>query len=190
MKLYHVSKVPNLELIEPKISTHKKAYVYATPNLNFALLFGGAGHGDFDGFYGDKDKENGIPYFYEAYPNAFKNRFENEQCYVYQVDPTSFLENQTTFKGELVSEQPVKVVESFKIDNLYSYFQNLIKENKFVLKTYNSQNPEYVAVMRKHIKDRIVMFETYKNKNSKNYIFCQQHYADILKECEEEFNKI
>ena len=41
MKLYHVSKVPNLKVLEPRISTHGKEYVYATTNLEFALFFGG-----------------------------------------------------------------------------------------------------------------------------------------------------
>lgn len=189
MKLYHVSKLPNLTMLEPRVSTHKKPYVYATPNLNFALLFGGKSHGDLDGIYGHKDKEYNVPYFYEAYQDSFKNRFKNQSCYVYQVDPTNFLEGQTSFKGELVSEKPAKILSCFKINDLYDYFAKLIEKKQFVLKTYDANNLDYVAELKAHIKDRIVRFEICNDKNSKNYVFCQQHFPDIIKECENELNK-
>ena len=49
-KLYHVSPVPNLTLLESKVSTHGKSYVYATKNLTVALLFGSnKSMGDLDG---------------------------------------------------------------------------------------------------------------------------------------------
>ncbi|MBQ8909246.1 MAG: hypothetical protein IJY90_03065 [Clostridia bacterium] len=112
-KLYHVSKVPGLNLLEPRVSTHGKPYVYAAKDLCLALLFGSSkSHGDFDGMYGRKD---GVPYFYEAYHGAFKDRFQGEICYIYEVERETFKENQTSFKAELVSEVPVKVLNCTKV---------------------------------------------------------------------------
>ena len=69
-KLYHVSDVPNLKILEPRVSTHGQPFVYATPYLEFALFFGSKkSKGDFDGMYGIN--KQGKPYFYEAYKNAF-----------------------------------------------------------------------------------------------------------------------
>ena len=80
-KLYHVSNVSNLKILKPRVSTHGQAFVYATPYLEFSLLFGSKkSNGDFDGIYGIKDAK---AYFYEAYPGAFKRRFEGQSCYIY-----------------------------------------------------------------------------------------------------------
>ena len=38
--LYHVSSQPGLKVIEPRKSSHKTPYVYATEDLTTALLFG------------------------------------------------------------------------------------------------------------------------------------------------------
>ena len=40
-KIYHVSKTPNLTILEPRICSHNKAYVYVSYHLETALLFGG-----------------------------------------------------------------------------------------------------------------------------------------------------
>ena len=53
MKLYHISSIPNIEVLQPKKSTHGVPYIYATFNLHLGLLFGSSkSHGDFDGMYG------------------------------------------------------------------------------------------------------------------------------------------
>ena len=80
--LYHVSNVPDLKILEPKVSNHGVAYVYATPQLEFALFFGSKiSNGDFDGIIGLNNKN--VPFFYEAYKGAFKRRFEGQSCYIY-----------------------------------------------------------------------------------------------------------
>ena len=41
--LYHVSSTQNIKVLEPRVSTHGKAYVYAIENLVTGLLFGANG---------------------------------------------------------------------------------------------------------------------------------------------------
>lgn len=177
MKLFHVSTVPNLKILEPHISTHGKAYVYATINLEFALFFGSKkSMGDLDGKYGIKDN---IPFFYEAYEGAFKRRFENATCYVYEVDPSTFKEGKTSFKGEVVSELPVKVLSCIKIDNLYKYLLKLNAEDKIDLQFFNNTK-EYTEMIDNHITDRIKGFGILKNKDSRIYNFCEEHFPTIL----------
>ena len=45
--LFHVSSTPDIKVLEPRVSTHGKAYVYAIENLVTGLLFG-AKKDDFD----------------------------------------------------------------------------------------------------------------------------------------------
>ena len=61
--LYHVSQKTGLKALQPHVSTHKKAYVYAIENMVTGILFG-AKQDDFD-FIINTD-EKGIPAIYEV----------------------------------------------------------------------------------------------------------------------------
>ena len=179
MKLYHVSNVPNLKVLKPRISTHGKAYVYATTNLEFALFFGGKeSAGDFDGMYGIKE---GIPFFYESYKGALKRRFDGAKCYIYEVDPSHFEKDKTSFKGEVVSEKPVKVLSCKEINNLYQYLLQLNENGKLQLRFFEETN-EYKKMIYNHISDRIIRFGILNEKNSGLYHFCESHFPTILEE--------
>ena len=97
-KLYHVSHIANLKVLEPKLSSHNKEYVYATKDIVVALFFGSVKTmRDLDGLYGGGF--NGRkPFFYEGFPGAFKRRFEGTSCYIYEVDPTNFEEGKTSYE--------------------------------------------------------------------------------------------
>lgn len=69
MKIYHVSKIPNLTILEPRISTHGKPWIYATRNLTTALVFG-APKDDFDFILGVN--KSGQTELYETYPKFLK----------------------------------------------------------------------------------------------------------------------
>ena len=182
MKLYHVSKVPNIQVLQPQKSTHGIPYVYATSNLELALLFGSSkSFGDFDGVYGTK---NGKPFFYEAYPNALKRRFENEECYIYEVDSKTFKRGKTSFKSEVVSEEPVKVLSCEKVDDLYSLLLSLINEGKISYEPYNENCAEYVEMINEHIKDRLISFGILQNKDSMTYKFCKEKFPSLVNELE------
>lgn len=179
MKLYHVSTVPNLKLLEPRVSTHGKAYVYATTNLEFALFFRGTeSAGDFDGMYGIKD---GIPFFYEAYKGALQRRFEGAKCYIYEVDPSTFEKNKTSFKGEVVSEKPVNIISCKEIDDLYQHLLMLNKNGKMQLHFYEDTK-EYKKMIKNHISDGIISFGILNNKNCGIYKFCERYFPEILNE--------
>ena len=179
-KLYHISSTPDLKILEPRVSSHGKAYVYATDNLEMALLFGSSkSYGDFDGTYGVCGEDRRKPYFYEAYPNAFKRRFEGESCYIYEVDPADFKEGLTSFSAEVVSEKPVKVLKCTKVEDLYAYLLNLIKENKINFKEY-SQERQYQEMINNHMRDR---FQYIKNRvEHPAYQVLVKYYPHIIEE--------
>ncbi len=182
MKLYHISNIPDIKILQPRKSTHGIPYVYATSNLELGLLFGSSkSYGDFDGSYGTK---NGKPYFYEAYPNALKRRFENEVCYIYEVDPSTFEKGKTSFRAEVVSEKPVKVLSCSKVDDLYSHLLSLIDEGRIEYKPYRKDDLEYVDMINEHIKDRIISFRILDNKDSRLYKLCNEKFPGIINELE------
>lgn len=68
--LYHVSATPGIKVLELRVSTHGKAYVYAIENLITGLLFG-APKDDFDFLI--STNESGFPTCYECYPGALEH---------------------------------------------------------------------------------------------------------------------
>lgn len=79
--LYHVSPKAGLKTIQPHVSTHKKAYVYAIENMVTGILFG-AKQDDFD-FIISTD-ESDTPIIYECYPDALKKYIkENLARYIW-----------------------------------------------------------------------------------------------------------
>lgn len=186
--LYHVSPTEGLTTLTPNISSHGKPYVYATKNLVVALLFGSnKSMRDFDGVYGGGISEENKPYFYEAYEGAFKRRFENCSCYIYEVPADTFEEGLTSFKAEVVSKVEVPVINCTKVDDLY---QTLLKKNEeglFNLKLYQKDNPQYIEMIKQHIKSRLnYMWKDNSFKDSPLYQFCMEHYPDIMNEFEKE----
>ena len=85
--LYHVSPKTGLKTIQPHVSTHKKAYVYAIENMVTGILFG-AKQDDFD-FIISTD-ESDTPIIYECYPDAFKKIYQGKSRSVYLVDEKDF----------------------------------------------------------------------------------------------------
>lgn len=177
-KLYHVSNTPNLKILEPRISTHGKAYVYATPYLELALLFGSKkSYGDFDGIYGIN--KQGKPYFYEAYLGAFKRRFEDETCYIYELKSDTFKAGETSFNAEVVSEQPVEILNCTEVKDLYKYLIKVIGEGNIEFKEY-SVDENYQKMIKNHIKNRLLLFNILKKKDSEIYRFCKQKFPDLV----------
>ena len=93
--LYHVSPNAGLKTLYPRVSSHKKAYVYAIENFVTGLLFG-VKMDDFD----ISTNENGFPTVYECYPDAFKNIYQGKNCSVYVVDDEGFKRGLTSWSKE------------------------------------------------------------------------------------------
>ena len=182
-KVYHCSPVANLTELTPRVSTHGKSYVYGTKNFALSLLFSSnKSMGDLDGNYGENLE--GKPYFYEAYKGALKRRFENVMGYVYEVDSTYFQEGKTSFKAEVVSEEPVKVLNCTKVDDVYATLLDLIEKGEMEFKEWNAENADFVKRMDDHIYGRIKLFRIYEYPQSNDYKFALDKFPHILKRVE------
>ena len=153
--LYHVSATPGLNLLEPRISTHGKAYVYAVDNLVTGLLFG-AKKDDFDFML--YTNEEGIPVIYECYPNAFFSIYYEKRCSVYEVEEEGFLRGMTGWEPELVCEREVVVKREDRIENLYERLiyeelQGNLIANRF------EDNQFYKKKISEHVVDRLIRFD-------------------------------
>lgn len=152
--LYHVSSTPGIKVLEPRVSTHGKAYVYAIENLITGLLFG-AKHDDFD-FSISTDAE-GIPTCYECYPGALETIFKDKSCTVYELSEDGFQRGKTSWSVELVCETEVPVQNATFVPDLYL---RLLEEEKLGnLRIQRFENStEYKKFVSRHIVDRLIRF--------------------------------
>lgn len=152
--LYHVSPTPGLRLLTPRVSSHKKAYVYAIDDLVTGLLFG-VRHDDLDFMLWQED---GKPVVTECYPGAFAAVYQGKSCTMYQVEEEGFQRGITGWKPELVCETTVPVLRETAVEDLY---QRLIEEatkGNLILRFYED-TPEYRAAVSDHIVDRLIRFD-------------------------------
>ena len=179
-RVFHASPVPNLKVLEPRVSTHGVPYVYGTEMFALTLLFGTSkSFRDLDGVYGaytDYDNGKVMPTFHEAYPGAFARRFKGESCYTYEVEPDTFVRGKTGWRAEVVSEVPVKVIGCTKIDDTYETLMQLEKEGQFIFKEYNNDP---------NVKERLLRMLCHLNKKNNAYKYFQENFPDLIEEAEE-----
>lgn len=152
MKLYHASPVRGLTRLEPRVSTHQQAYVYAVADPVTALLFG-VKQDDFDFIISTEDH----PVVYECYPNAFAARYQGKSCSLYQVDETGFQSGLTSWSVEYVSRTSAEVLQEQQIDDLHAALLDYARQGQLTLRTYQD-TPEYRSVVEAHVKDRLLRF--------------------------------
>lgn len=86
--VYHASKGRGLKVLEPKLSTHKVLWVYATKDIVTAALF--LGH-NFDficqvGALGER------PFIWERFEGAFDLAYKDKKGSIYYLKPDTFKE--------------------------------------------------------------------------------------------------
>lgn len=176
--LYHVSPNSGLKTIQPHLSTHQKAYVYAIENMVTGLLFG-VKMDDFD-FIISTD-ENDVPIIWECYPEAFRKVYQGKACSVYIVDDKGFQRGMTSWDPELVCENEVEVIREIVVEDLYKRL--LDEEQNGNLKIFRYEFcDEYRKKIARHITDRFIRFRIDLNRCTERDIRFATYYKNIIQE--------
>ena len=78
---YHISSKKGLTELEPRVSTHGKAWVYALTDPVIGLVFAGRdnlGNKEDDSFIQLGTTKDNIPYIYELYNGCLDEIFKNK----------------------------------------------------------------------------------------------------------------
>lgn len=133
--VYHSSKISDLEYLAPQVSTHHKAYVYATKALGTSALFLSGTGGDFTCAIG-RDRLTHKIYACERFKDAFKLRYKNQQGSIYLLNPEGFEGGKTPWIEEVVSEYKAQVAMEIFIEDVYEFIQQLAKQGHLELVNY------------------------------------------------------
>jgi hypothetical protein len=103
-EVFHASKISGLQRLEPRVSTHGKAWIYAARGQLTASMFLGK-HSDFilgSGYEGEH------PYIFERFVGAFERAKRGKGGSIYVLPGESFRAGLTSFTAEVVSEETLE----------------------------------------------------------------------------------
>lgn len=148
--VYHSSSTKGLRKLEPRISTHKQPWVYATKDLATSAMFIGRNY--------DLICQIGVdrkPYIYERFEGALEYGFANQSGSIYMLDGSLFKEGKTSFSAEVVSEVPVDVIDEIPVDNVLDFLFQLEREGKLAIYRYPN-TPDGLTNDKEDVIERVV----------------------------------
>ncbi len=174
--VYHGSSKKGLKRLEPYECKHGKPYVYATKDIVTVLFFAAKGQGMFDGWIGELD---GVPTYYEAYPNALKDRYWGKSSYCY-ILPADTFTNATGDPCEVVSETAVDIISCNEIKDVGLEFEKLEKEGKIKIVKFNTSTENTKEICEKRALNILIDRGYFKGKNFRQREWASKYYKDMI----------
>lgn len=171
--LYHASSTAGLRVLQPRVSSHGKPYVYAMQSRAAALVFG-APQDDFDFLL---EEEDGVLSLHECYPGALETKYAGRSCALYVLPEAGFLRGVTGWEPEWVCPAPVQPVEELAIPDLYRSLLAEQARGQLKLHRYR-ETPAYRAKMAEHLVDRLVRSDYWRRAGEDPRF--QTHFAGLL----------
>lgn len=179
--VYHGSSVSGLKRLEPFQCKHDRAYVYASKHYWVVLFFAAKGQGKFDGWIDEDD--DGVPTFYEARPNSFKERYSGQKAFCYQLSADTFT-SKTGDPMEVVSEVGVDVLLCEEIADVGEAFDKLIREGKFKVVQYNTSEYNTEEICNEFIIKVLTRKGFFDGREFKQKDWASEYYKYLIEEYE------
>ena len=138
--VYHGSPVSGLTHLEPRRSTHGKNWVYAT-NIKAIAIIHSQKWSDY--IFNESINDSGQLELTERLPNAFEEIYKGKTSYLYYLSATNFMEGQTSFTPEVVSEQREEVIKCEVIEDTYKKLLEMERTGEVILYRYPNR-PAYI----------------------------------------------
>lgn len=175
--VYHGSSTGGLTRLEPFVCKHGKPYVYATTDYLVVLHFAAKGQGMFDGWVDEDD--NGVPIYFEARPNSFKERYYGKSSFCYHLPADTFT-NATGDPCEVVSEVGVDVIKCDYIKDVGKEYEPFIKEGKFKVAPYGSTEFNTKEMCEKYIIKILKRKGYFEGKDFRQKAWASEYYKDLI----------
>ena len=138
--VYHGSKKSHLKIIERRISSHNKNWVYASFSEVVATVFINNGGCDLHYHLSGEGTEESPIILVERKKDIF-DKIYNTSGSLYVLNEINFTKNKTSWSAEVVSEYDEPVVNEIYIKNILEKIEELSKAKKLVLYRYPNRPP-------------------------------------------------
>lgn len=176
---YHISMQKDLAELEPRVSTHGEAWVYALKDPKIGIVFAGRddlGNKADDNFTKYGVNENGIPEIFELYDGCFREIFKGKDCYIYELEDSGFKGGQTSWSPEWVSTKKTKIVGCRYVKDILKEIEGLEEKGEFVIHRFENTK-EYKEFTEARIKQVLN-----RNKSGWINIAAIKHFNNIVQE--------
>ena len=171
--VYHASNTGGLTHIEPRKSTHKQPWVYATKDIATSALF----LGEWFDFINEVGTSNGITWVFERFDGALEHAYKNKSGFIYKLPAQTFMGGKTQWSSEVVSTEVVNVIEETTVENTLNYLYELEKKGKIKIYRYPDVPEGYSNDKNDIIQKAVVWTLDYGEK----YLdLIEQYHPDIL----------
>jgi hypothetical protein len=171
--VYHASKTSGLKKLEPRPSTHKKSWVYATKEIAFSAMFLGD---NFD-FICQTGTQNGKPQIYERFQGALELAYKGKKGSIYKLPSKTFNEGKTQWSAEVVSDKAVIIKEEIIVNNALSFLEKLESDENLIVYRYPNLPPN-APKDKEDIVERGINWTIDFGENTLDQI--QQYHPDVL----------
>ncbi len=176
---YHISSKKGLTELEPRVSTHGQPWVYALTNPTIGLIFAGRddlGNKADDSFTSFRVNKDNIPEVFELYSGCLDEILKNKDAYIYKLEDSGFMTNQTSWAPEWVSPNKTKVVDSKYIPDLLAEIKQAQQDGKFIIHYY-----EDTESYNKLVEEKITNYLQNCCESGWINISLIKHYENIVK---------
>lgn len=159
--LFHGSSAAGLKTIEPHVSTHGEAYVYASRDPMIALLF----LGKWDDFllnvaHGD----DALLEITERCAGALEAAFEGVGGSLYELKEKNFQVGRTRFDGELVSKESQTVLCETVCSDIYGELIAANERGALRIRRYPDRHPDIPADDSDLVEEALGLFARTNNR--------------------------
>lgn len=130
------------------------------------------------------DGRYGVPTYYEAYPNALKNRYWGKSSFCYLL-PAGKFTDATGDPCEVVSEETVDIIGCEEIKDIGIEFENLEKQGKIKFVWYNESSENSKEVCEKRALQLLIDRGYFEGKDFRQRERASEYYKDLI----EHYNK-
>ena len=169
--VYHGSPIGGLKHIEPSISTHGKNWVYATKDKSVALIF----LQKWNDYLINQSINNGQHELTERLPNVFKEIYKGKSGFLYYLDSKNFIDGQTSFTPEVISNKIEQVIKCEEIKDCYVKLCEMEKNKEIILYRYPDK-PDYIPLDNSDLIKKTQHFsKNSQNKKELTYYVIKRH---------------
>ncbi len=172
-KVYHGSSTGGIKVLEPRVKTHLKEYVYASGNPVIALIFATKHNGDLDF---DLSIKSGKVFFTERREGAFDKY--STPGYLYTIKGDNFKHVDNLWEGEVVSETEEEVESCEYIENILDKLYEYANNNLIIINRYPNK-PPFIPQDDSDLVDKYIGFEKMGHKGAVDSLI---NYFPSLKE--------
>ena len=178
MILYHGSCVGGLNELTPFLSEHKKPYVYLSSNPVVALLYAVKPVPKPFSFY-PYGFNCGKVIYSEYFEDCFKKIYQGKTGFLYECEIEENAQNATAINCAYTTENPVKVLNCTRIDDIYEKFMEYREEGLFDIKPFDRVPEKEMAFVLGDMKNTIEKYDLKSDTDNPMSKFIRDNFPQL-----------